>query len=93
MAANLTIRLREERDQQAVERLKRATHQGTASGAMLRAAHDWPRLTEDLRSAKQRIAGLEAALRRVLDADNRVDAARERLVEGFESARRFLGDR
>lgn len=73
----LSIRLRSDEERETIATLKRATHQGTASGALMRAAAEWPRLVEELRAARRRIARLEAALDEVLHAAAEVERAKE----------------
>ena len=84
---SLTIRLRSDGDRAAVERLKAATRQATASGAILRAAREWPALIEALRTERHRTAELSAALDAILEAEANFDRARAHRVSVIEAAR------
>ena len=85
---SLTIRIRTEEEAATVERLKRATHRNTSSGAMMRAAAEWPQLVDELKAARRRIVQLEAALDAVFAADREVErAAVVRIEAGIKAAK------
>ena len=58
----LTIRLRTDDERDAVERLKDATGEGTASRAILRAVREWPGPVEELAVERKKV-GLRKARR------------------------------
>ena len=76
---SLTIRIRDDFDRIAIERLRAVTHEATSSKALLKAAYQLPNNLQELRTARSRIAELESTLERLVLAERDVAVARERL--------------
>ena len=82
----LTIRLRNAADRDAVERLKDATGEGTASRAILRAVREWPGLVEELAAERRRVEDLRTALLDIVEAEAGLAAARAHRTSALEAA-------
>ena len=78
---SLTIRLRDEFDRLAIDRLRAVTHEGTASKAIWRAVRGYPDALAELRAARSRIAQLEAEREDLVAAERDLSLARQRWRE------------
>ena len=79
----MTVRLRTDAERAAVDELKRATGEATASRAILRAVREYPNLVDQLRGERRTTAALRTALRAVAEADDdlaRAEASRRQAV-------------
>ncbi|MDE0456338.1 MAG: hypothetical protein OXI15_03505 [Chromatiales bacterium] len=65
---SLTIRIRTEDDQRAIEAVRAATGRNTASGALMHAARRYPRVVESLREARREADELRRELRELRSA-------------------------
>ena len=84
---SLTIRLRSDDDADAVERLKAATGEATASGAIWRAIREWPRLVEQLRAQHERSKWLADAVTALVAAEDAIQHANTKRADALEFAR------
>ena len=82
----LTIRLRTDGERGAVERLKDATGEGTASRAILRAVREWPGLVEELAAERRRVEDLRTALLDIVEAEAGLAGARAHRTSALEAA-------
>ena len=83
----LTIRLRTDSDQAAVDELKTATGESTASRALMRAAREYPGLVAALAYERRRIAELTRALEGVNKAKADISDAETAFRRALEVAR------
>ena len=82
----MTIRLRTDGDRDAVERLKDATGEGTASRAILRAVREWPGLVEELAAEREKVEDLRTALSNVVAAEAGLAGAQAHRTSVLEAA-------
>jgi len=85
----LTVRLRTDADRAAVDHLKAATGETTASRAILRAVREYPDLIDQLREERRTTAALRTALRAVAETDDglaRAEASRRQAVDQARTA-------
>ena len=82
----LTIRLRNAADRDAVERLKDATREGTASRAILRAVREWPDLVDELAAERRGVEDLQTALLGIVAAEAGLTGAQARRTSALEAA-------
>ena len=82
----LTIRLRTDDERGAVERLKDATGEGTASRAILRAVREWPDLVEELAAERRRVEDLRTALLDIVEAEASLAGAQAHRTSALEAA-------
>ena len=82
----LTIRLRNAADRDAVERLKDATGEGTASRAILRAVREWPGLVEELAAEREKVEDLRTALLDIVEAEASLPGAQAHRTSALEAA-------
>ena len=82
----LTIRLRNAADRDAVERLKDATGEGTASRAILRAVREWPGLVEELAAERRTVEDLRTALLDIVEAEASLAGAQAHRTSALEAA-------
>ena len=89
--ATLTIRLRTDDDRDVLTTLKAAMHEPTSSGALMRAARDWPGMVQELDAERARATRLEGVLAAILDAETELDDARARRSASLQTAAEALG--
>ena len=82
----LTTRLRTGDERGAVERLKEATGNGTASRAILRAVREWPGLVDELAAERRRVEDLRTALLTIFAAEAGLCGARAHRTSALEAA-------
>ena len=82
----LTIRLRNAADRDAVERLKDATGEGTASRAIVRAVREWPGLVEELAAVRGKVEDLRTALLDIVEAEASLARAQAHRTSALEAA-------
>ena len=82
----MTIRLRNVADCEAVERLKDATGNGTASRAILHAIREWPGLVDELAAERRRVEDLRSALLGIVAAEAALTGAEARRTSALEAA-------
>ena len=82
----LTIRLRNAADRDAVERLKDATGEGTASRAILRAVREWPDLVEELAAERGKVEDVRTALLDIVEAEASLASAQAHRTSALEAA-------
>ena len=89
----LTIRLRSPADRDAVDRLKDATREGTASRAILRAVRTWPDLVDELAAERRKVEVLRIALSNLVAAEAGLVGAQAHRMTVLEAARAALDTR
>ena len=83
---SLTIRLRTDDERGAVERLKVATGEATASRAIVRAVREWPGLVEEFAAERGKVEDLRSALANVVAAEAGLAGAQAHRTSALEAA-------
>ena len=82
----LTIRLRTDDERNAVEQLKDATREGTASRAILRAVREWPDLVAELAAERKKVEELRTVLSNIVEAEASLASAQAHRTSALEAA-------